>query len=55
MTGTILILLILSVFFVLFVFTFAQKPKSVVVFEEVRNPQVLQILVPRENDHCMEF
>lgn len=50
MVGTILILLILSVIFVILIFSFAQKPKGIVVFEEVRNPEVLQILVPREND-----
>ncbi|MBI2356581.1 type IV secretion system DNA-binding domain-containing protein [Candidatus Dojkabacteria bacterium] len=50
MEGTILILLIISLLFVVFIFTFAKKPEGVKVFEEIRNPQVLQILVPREND-----
>ncbi len=50
MAVTILILLILSIIFVLFIFTFAKKPDGATVFEEVRNPRVLQILVPREND-----
>lgn len=50
MAGAILVILIISIIFVLFVFTFAKKPEGVKVFEEIRNPQILQILVPREND-----
>jgi hypothetical protein len=46
------LLLLLSIGFVLFIFTFVNnKDQEVVeVMEEVRNPLVLQILVPREND-----
>lgn len=46
------ILLILSIFFVIFIFVFVAKTQSteIEVFEEVRDPVVLQILVPKEND-----
>lgn len=46
------LLLILSILFVLFIFLFGSNKDSekVEVLEEVRNPLVMQILVPREND-----
>lgn len=50
MTGLIFLLLIISGAFLAFVFIVAKKPEVVNVFEDIRNPQVLQILVPREND-----
>ncbi len=50
MVTTILILLLVSLAFIAFVFTFGKKSEETEVFEEVRNPIVLQILVPREND-----
>src|SRR5690606_38866107 len=50
MVETILILLVLSLLFVAFVFTFGKKPDEIEVFEEVRNPVLLQIKVPRENE-----
>ncbi|HVX92573.1 MAG TPA: hypothetical protein VHA74_00475, partial [Candidatus Dojkabacteria bacterium] len=31
-------------------FTYGKKPEGIVVFEELRHPLVMQILVPREND-----
>ena len=45
------IILVSSIFFIGFVF-FVGKPKvdDGYVFEEIRNPVVMQILVPREND-----
>lgn len=45
-----LLLLIISLGFVAFVFSVGKRPSPLKVFEEMRNPQVLQILVPREND-----
>lgn len=50
MVLTLLILLILSIIFVVFIFSFAKKPEATKVFEDIRNPEVMQILVPREND-----
>ncbi len=50
MVETVLILLVLSLLFVAFVFTFGKKPEEIEVFEEVRNPVLLQIKVPRENE-----
>jgi hypothetical protein len=46
------LLLLLSIGFILFIFTFVNnnKEEPVEVLDEVRNPLVLQILVPREND-----
>jgi hypothetical protein len=46
----IFLLLVLSALFLVFVFSIGKKPQPVEVFEDIRNPQVLQILVPREND-----
>ncbi len=46
----IFLLLVLSALFLVFVFSIGKKPQPVDVFEDIRNPQVLQILVPREND-----
>lgn len=47
----IFLLLILSLGFVVFIFVWGSKNKEEVeVFEEVRNPFVMQILVPRENE-----
>ncbi|MCC7290174.1 type IV secretion system DNA-binding domain-containing protein [bacterium] len=50
MVGLIFLLLVLSALFLVFVFTVGKKPEPVNVFESIRNLQVLQILVPREND-----
>ena len=47
-----LIILVFSAFFILFIFWFASKNsgEEIEVFEEIRNPVVMQVLVPREND-----
>ncbi len=50
MVWAIFIILIISLLFIAFVFTFGKKPEDIEVFEQVRNPVLLQILVPREND-----
>ncbi len=51
MTTVILILSFASLIFVFFIFLIGGKSKQdVEVLEEVRNPLVMQILVPREND-----
>lgn len=46
----IFLLLVVSALFLVFVFAVAKKPEKTVVFEEIRNQVVMQILVPREND-----
>ncbi len=47
----ILILILACLLFVAFIFLLGKKPKeSVEVFDEIRSPIVMQILVPREND-----
>lgn len=51
MTLVIFFLLLLSILFLIFIFVVGNKKKEEVsVFEEVRNPFVMQILVPRENE-----
>lgn len=50
MVLTVLILLLVSLLFVAFVFTFGKRPEEIEVFEDVRNPVLLQIKVPRENE-----
>ncbi|HCC68043.1 TPA: hypothetical protein DEP90_02460, partial [Patescibacteria group bacterium] len=53
MIGAIFALLIFSLAFLTFIFVYKQKfmPKGEVeISEEVRNPLVMQVLVPREND-----
>jgi hypothetical protein len=46
-----IIVLIFSIGFTAFVFFYGKdEEEDVEVFEEVRNPQILQILVPRENE-----
>jgi hypothetical protein len=47
---TIGILLVLSLLFLVFIKVIGSRGEEVEVFEEVRNIQVMQILVPREND-----
>jgi len=47
---TISLLLIFSLLFFAFVKILGSGGKDIEVFEEVRNPQIMQILVPREND-----
>ena len=47
----ILLLIVLSLIFVFLLFLFGNKKKPTVeVYEDIRNPFVMQILVPREND-----
>jgi len=47
----ILILIFACLLFVAFIFLLSRRPKdSIEVFDEVRSPIVMQILVPREND-----
>ena len=51
MAAVILILLFASLVFVAFIFVIGGKSKEdVEVLEKVRNPLIMQILVPREND-----
>ena len=51
MIVVILVLLFLALLFLAFVFLLGKRPKDdTQVFDEVRNPLVMQILVPREND-----
>ncbi|MCD4811609.1 type IV secretion system DNA-binding domain-containing protein [bacterium] len=53
MIGAILTLLLFSFCFIAFIFVYKQKFMSddmVDVYEELRNPVVMQVLVPREND-----
>lgn len=51
MLTVILVLLFGSLLFLAFIFVIGRKPKvDIDVFDEVRNPLVMQILVPREND-----
>ncbi|MCK9369015.1 type IV secretion system DNA-binding domain-containing protein [Candidatus Dojkabacteria bacterium] len=50
MIWLILFLLIVSLGFLAFVFTRERKIAPVNVYEQMRNPSVIQILVPREND-----
>ncbi|GAB4158604.1 MAG: hypothetical protein Fur003_2420 [Candidatus Dojkabacteria bacterium] len=51
MTALVGTLLLFALLFTAFVFLYGKKPEqSVEVFEEVRSPVVMQILVPREND-----
>jgi hypothetical protein len=53
MTVAILGLLIFSLAFIIFIFVLAgklKKDEKEEIFEEVRNPVVMQVLVPREND-----
>lgn len=51
MTLVIFFLLLLSILFLIFIFVVGNKKKEEVpVFEEIRNPFVMQILVPRENE-----
>ncbi len=50
MLGVLFLIIILSFVFVLFVFSYGKKPEKIEVFEEIRNPDYMQILVPREND-----
>ncbi len=44
------VIIILSLLFIVFVFSYGKKPEEIKVFEEIRNPNYMQILVPREND-----
>ena len=44
------IVLVLSILFLIFIKVVGSKGEEVEVFEEIRNIQVMQILVPREND-----
>ena len=47
----ILLVIVLSLIFVFLLFLFGNKKKPTVeVYEDIRNPFVMQILVPREND-----
>lgn len=52
MITTMLLILLFSAVFMVFVFWFSGRVKNddIEVFEEIRNPIVMQILVPREND-----
>ena len=51
MTLVIFFLLLFSVLFLVFIFVVGNKKKEEIsVFEEIRNPFVMQILVPRENE-----
>jgi hypothetical protein len=53
MVGAIFILLLFSLAFLTFVVVYKQrisKDEKEEIFEEVRNPVVMQVLVPREND-----
>lgn len=50
MTTALFLLLIVSLVFVALIFVFGKQPEKLEVFEEIRSPVVLQILVPRENE-----
>lgn len=53
MVGTILVLILFSIAFIVFIFVYKEKmykDNNEEVFEEIRNPVVMQVLVPREND-----
>lgn len=50
MTTAIFILLIFALIFIVVIFTLGKKYEPIEVFEEVRHPIMMQIMVPREND-----
>jgi hypothetical protein len=53
MVGVIFVLLVFSLGFLTFIFIYKQKfvkDNREELFEEVRNPLIMQVLVPREND-----
>jgi hypothetical protein len=53
MVGAIFVLLLFSLGFLTFIFIYKQKfgkDEKEEIYEEVRNPVVMQVLVPREND-----
>lgn len=50
---TVTILFLFSILFLVFIFVFKErtvKRKNEPIFEEIRNPVVMQVLVPKEND-----
>jgi hypothetical protein len=52
MVGAILALFVFSLGFLTFIFLYKQKnpDEKIKIYEEVRNPVIMQVLVPREND-----
>lgn len=50
MIQLLILLLLIALAFVGYIFFFRSDEVDEEVFEEIRNPQILQILVPREND-----